>query len=116
MLGQQHIQAAQTGLCWQALRSGSIHTMARLRVLVEQAKPMVVYGILLALPANNASINFILGITQRAIRYPEEILSFIFDAEKWIFWRLSVWEIKPRCFSIFLGDDFIRIDYSFTEW
>ena len=37
MVGQQHIQAAQTGL-WQALKSGSIHTIACLRILVEQAK------------------------------------------------------------------------------
>ena len=50
MVCQQHNYAAQTGLCiWQALKSGSIHTMACLRILVEQAKLMVIYAILLAI-------------------------------------------------------------------
>ena len=43
-------------MCWQALKNGSIHTMACLRILVKQAKVMVVYAILPAvLLALNAS-------------------------------------------------------------
>ena len=57
MVGQQHIQAAETRLyvCWQALKSGSIHTMACLQILVEQTKITVVYAILLVLNASPAN-------------------------------------------------------------
>ena len=42
-------------VCWQALKSGPIHTMACLLILVEQAEFMVVYTILLALNASAAN-------------------------------------------------------------
>ena len=42
-------------VCWQAIKSGSIHTMACVLILVEQAKFMVVYANLLALNASPAN-------------------------------------------------------------
>ena len=66
MVGQQH---KLDSVCWQALKSGSIHTMACLRILVEQAKFMVAYAILLAIllalnasPANKWQYKFQLGL------------------------------------------------------
>ena len=57
MVGQQHIQAEHTGIYMLASikKSGSIHTMACLRILLEQDKLRVVYAVLLALIASPAN-------------------------------------------------------------
>ena len=56
MVGQQHIQAAQTGLCMLVSIKKWINThYGMLADLVEQSKFMVVYAILQALNASPAN-------------------------------------------------------------